>query len=78
MQFLNLTIVLYRIRIVSEISVETRETQACGEREREFICQVKIITIFNNNNELQWQAARKGKCPSMLATINTLDNNTTK
>jgi len=54
--------------------------QGVREREREFICQVKTITIFNNNrpNELQWQAARKGKCPSMLATINTLDNNTTK
>jgi len=72
------TIILFKqlktCKKASKIFLRERER----EREREFICQVKIITIFNNNNELQWQAARKGKCPSMLATINTLDNNTTK
>jgi len=49
------------------------------EREREnLFAKWRTITIFNSNNKLEWQAARKGKCPSMLATMNTLDNNTTK
>jgi len=48
-------------------------------REREnFISQVTTNNNFNINNHLQWQAARKGKCPSILATINTIDSNTAK